>query len=200
MPCTGGWPDRPAFPGEGPNELGCLYSNGVMAVLKKPYIGNFMVQVPLIVPRWAFSALRLEVEKIHGKQFDDVIADIANSELAMKFSQHSLIGNYLFHFHPEELHFIQWGREQMFPHIGRHIGWEGEGPLKKRPDAYVKWAADAMRSGACHAFINANLQFCMHYQMMENSTPGLYQFQGIDIRYPKQDYEKFRSVYSDRCF
>lgn len=160
-------------------DLGCLYRDGVEHLLKLPYYGNFMVQAPLLVPRTALAGLRAHVSRAHGgRDFDDVMQDIAARGLP--FSQHSALGNFLLHTiasggaaaaalgldgsaragRLSGLHFVPWGRAEMFPHVGRHIGWEDEGPLKKHPERYVPYAMGVLRKGACAAYANVEARLC----------------------------------------
>jgi hypothetical protein len=159
-------------------DLGCLYRTGVEALLKLPYYGNFMVQAPLLVPRTALAALRAHVTRAHGgKDFDDVMQEIAAAGLS--FSQHSALGNFLLHTTASGtsaatlgldgspaagrlsgLHFVAWGREEQFPHVGRHIGWEDEGPLKTHPERYVPYALGVLRKGVCASYANVAGALC----------------------------------------
>jgi len=130
-----------------------------------------MVQVPLLFPRDTLPLLRLHVETLHGRPFGDVIAEVRARNLG--FSQHSLIGTFLYH-HGHRIvldgtdaaggifgvHSLAWGREEMFPHVGRHVGWElfpmTQTPLKQLADRadYTAYASAIVAAGLCRSYVN----------------------------------------------
>lgn len=189
---------------------GCLFRRGVVHLLKAPYAGNFMVQTPFVIPRSALAALRAHVERVHRRPFDDVMAEATALQGDRGFSQQSAVGNFLLHFGNASgevarldgraeaggvtgLRFVAWGREEMPPHVGRHLGWEGGGSRVKERGTRrkVKWApgpgytraaAGIIRRGVCRSFADADPQRCR----AERLPPGaatlsdeLYWFEGV---------------------
>ena len=167
-------------------DTGCLYADATEFLIGAPYVGNFMVQSPLLLPRIALPALRAHVEALHKKPFLEVMQQVAGMGDG-KFSQHGAIGNFLFHFGGSVraaldgsravgglrgLAFVAWGREPQFPHIGRHLGWEwvpngpdtSKGNLKspERGAEYLPYALDVSRVGVCRSYANADPALCAH--------------------------------------
>lgn len=160
--------------------LGCSYRAGVEYLLGAQYLGNFMVQVPFLVPRSTFAAMRRHVEALHDKPFDDVMAEIAK-RYPGKFSQQSAIGNFLLHFGESSgvfaaldgsasvgglrgVHVLAWGREEMMPHVGRHLGWEWvDGGRYKDPVRRFSFLIEAhaiIRRGVCRSYTDADPALC----------------------------------------
>ena len=170
--------------------VGCTYREGVEFVLGIRMVGNFMVQVPFVFPRLTLPFLRAYVERLHKKSFIEVLMAVKSNN--MPFSQHSLIGNFLYFFGNnltndgvflqmpdiQGIKFVVWGREDMFPHIGRHIGWEGKG--KNDHEAYVPFAMDVVRKGLCRSYSNIDKQLCLD-QFDSPSDLSLFQGQGFAL-------------------
>lgn len=157
----------------------CMYREGVEHLLKMPYVGNFMVSVPFLVPRSTFAALRSHVERIHGVPFNDVMGTISQT-FPSKFSQQTALGVFLYHALRNStlapsigldgsnaaggltgVKFIEWGREEMFPHIGRHLGQEGH--QSKSPEnrlGYIPKATNVIHRGLCRSYADADPVLC----------------------------------------
>jgi hypothetical protein len=164
--------------------VGCMYSTGCEYLLKRPCIGNFMVEVPFILPRAIFAPLRAHVEKEHNKPFDTVMAEIVDlcnkhyGSGSFRFSQQSTLGSFLFAFSdtiPDLLlgtglsgiRYSYYGREPVFPHVGRHLGQENsdvaQDNLKRGGrHLYSNFCMMLIHRAVCRTFSDADPALCAH--------------------------------------
>ena len=175
--------------------------------------GNFIMQAPFFFPRCALPAMRAHVEALHGRTFYEVMADIALR--GVRISQHDAIGNFLLLFGGNSscaaaldgsasagglrgVHFIKWGHEEMFPHVGRHVGYEASPAYgKKDREAYLTYAHTVIREGACRSFINVDPALCEKgYSNYEKVVS--YQLSGPGPGH--KGVHRYASALTPRCF
>ena len=96
------------------------------------------------------------------------------------------------------MHFIMWGHEEMFPHVGRHVGYEpGPAINKVNREAYLAQAHVVIQEGACRSFLNVDPTLCKKEDDPESKIV-FYQDSGPGPKHKR--LQRYVSAQTPRCF
>jgi len=88
----------------------------------------------------------------------------------------------------------------MFPHVGRHIGWEDAGPLKQDRERYLPYALDIVRNGVCLSYANVDSELCNGEDNRLTREGWLWRWQGNPAGPGHRGVDRYAGALSKTCF
>ncbi|CAI5472959.1 unnamed protein product [Closterium sp. Yama58-4] len=141
---------------------------------RRAYAGNFMVQLPLLLPRGAVRGYREAVGAAHPKMaggYDEAVQWWAEHGGQYRDQiAHTVMGNYLWNNERDKMEFaLEWTDHTPIPRVGVHLpytnlfkdlGGSPVDPGSKLNLSFVQTAAHYQRETICHSLPPGELEGC----------------------------------------